>query len=466
MSSHAKAAEKFIANKERTAWHDQALYFVREKRDRMANSVPEWEALREMAGQTKLHTITHLAYYLEMFERNATANGIHVHWAKDAEEHNRIVYDIIHQHGGKKLVKSKSMLAEECGLSPYLEARGIDAVETDLGERIMQFMQQPPSHIVLPAIHVKRQEVGEVFEKELGTEHGNSDPTYLTHAARRALREKFLGADISMTGVNFAIASSGAFVVCTNEGNADMGTSFPKVHIAIMGMEKVIPDYDALALYVRLLARSATGQPSTTYTSHYKKPIEGQEMHIVIVDNGRSEILANAKHRAMLKCIRCGSCINTCPVYRRTGGYSYSYFIPGPIGINLGMLRSPREYAGNVSACSLCHSCSNVCPVKVNLAEQIYQWRQDLDRYGVADPNKKLMVKGMKMVMNSPGLFYAGIRAGRIATGILPRGMLYNSINAWGKGRELPQFAPETFNALWKKGKVKPAKTIRKDKRL
>lgn len=466
MSSHAKAAEKFIANKERTAWHDQALYFVREKRDRMANSVPEWEALREMAGQTKLHTITHLAYYLEMFERNATANGVHVHWAKDAEEHNRIVYDIIHQHGGKKLVKSKSMLAEECGLSPYLEARGIDAVETDLGERIMQFMQQPPSHIVLPAIHVKRQEVGEVFEKELGTEHGNSDPTYLTHAARRALREKFLGADISMTGVNFAIASSGAFVVCTNEGNADMGTSFPKVHIAIMGMEKVIPDYDALALYVRLLARSATGQPSTTYTSHYKKPIEGQEMHIVIVDNGRSEILANAEHRAMLKCIRCGSCINTCPVYRRTGGYSYSYFIPGPIGINLGMLRSPREYAGNVSACSLCHSCSNVCPVKVNLAEQIYQWRQDLDRYGVADPNKKLMVKGMKMIMNSPGLFYAGIRAGRIATGILPRGMLYNGINAWGKGRELPRFAPETFNALWKKGKVKPAKTIRKDKRL
>ena len=278
MSSHAKAAKKFIADRERTAWHDQALFFVREKRDRMAHDVPEWEALREMASNMKRHTIANLPYYLEMFEKNATANGIHVHWAKNAEEHNRIVYEIIQKHGGKNLVKSKSMLSEECGLSPYLEARGIDAVESDLGERIMQFMGTPPSHIVLPAIHVKREEVGKVFEKELHTEPGNSDPTYLTHAARAALREKFLHADIAMTGVNFAVASSGAFVVCTNEGNADMGTSFPKVHIAIMGLEKVVPDYDALALYVRLLARSATGQPSTTYTSHYKKPVEGQEV--------------------------------------------------------------------------------------------------------------------------------------------------------------------------------------------
>ena len=239
------------------------------------------------------------------------------------------------------------MLAEECGLSPYLEERGIEAVESDLGERIMQLMHRPPSHIVLPAIHVKRQEVGELFEREIGTEHGNSDPTYLTHAAREHLRDKFLHADAAMTGVNFAVASSGAFVVCTNEGNADMGTSFPKLHIAIMGLEKVIPDYDALAIYHRLLARSATGQHSTTYTTHYKRPVEGQEMHIVIVDNGRSRILGNPVHRNMLKCLRCGACMNTCPVYRRSGGYSYSYFIPGPLGINLGMLADPKQYSGN-----------------------------------------------------------------------------------------------------------------------
>lgn len=454
MSSHAKAAEKFIADRERTAWHDQALYFVREKRDRMAQGVPEWEALREMASRMKRHTISRLGYYLEMFERHATANGVHVHWAKDAEEHNRIVYEIIQKHGGKRLVKSKSMLAEECGLTPYLEARGVEAVESDLGERIMQLMGTPPSHIVLPAIHVKREEVGKVFERELNTEPDNSDPTYLTHAARKSLRQNFLHADIAMTGVNFAVASSGAFVVCTNEGNADMGTSFPKVHIAIMGLEKVVPDYDALALYVRLLARSATGQPSTTYTSHYKKPVEGQEMHIVIVDNGRSDILANAAHVNMLKCLRCGSCLNTCPVYRRTGGYSYSYFIPGPVGINLGMLKSPEKYAGNLSACTLCHSCSNVCPAKIDLAEQIYRWRQDLDGMHLASKEKKFIDKGLKFVMERPSLFYAAIKAGRTAEH-MPRFVLYNRLDAWGIGRELPDFAPETFNALWKKGKVK-----------
>ena len=282
------------------------------------------------------------------------------------------VYRILSEHGARHLIKSKSMLSEECGLTPYLEERGIEAVESDLGERIMQLMHRPPSHIVLPAIHVKREEVGELFQRELGTEQGNSDPTYLTHAARKHLREKFLHADAAMTGVNFAVASSGAFTVCTNEGNADMGTSFPKLHIAIMGLEKVIPDYDALALYTRLLARSATGQHSTTYTTHYKRPVEGQEIHVIIVDNGRSRMA----HLNMLRCLRCGSCMNTCPVYRRSGGYSYSYFIPGPLGINLGMLASPKLYSGNVSACSLCMSCSNVCPVKIDLGEQIYLWRQ------------------------------------------------------------------------------------------
>ncbi|MCR9013303.1 lactate utilization protein B [Gabonibacter chumensis] len=453
MSTHAKAAEKFIADKERTRWHDQALFFVREKRDKMAFGVPEWEKLREMASRIKQHTISHLAYYLEEFEKHAAENGIHVHWAKDAEEHNRIVYEIIKKHDGKNLIKSKSMLSEECGMTPFLAEQGIDVVESDLGERIMQLMGMPPSHIVLPAIHVKREEVGKVFEKYLHTEPGNSDPTYLTHAARANLREKFLHADIAMTGVNFAVASSGTFVVCTNEGNADMGTSFPKVHIAIMGMEKVIPDYDALAVYIRLLARSATGQPSTTYTSHYKKPVEGQEMHIVIVDNGRSDILGNPDHIGMLKCIRCGSCINTCPVYRRTGGYSYSYFIPGPIGINLGMLNSPQKYSGNVSACSLCYSCSNVCPAKIDLAEQIYKWRQEMDRLNLADPMKKFMVKRMKWIMNHPDLFYATIKAGRVAEH-MPRFVLYNRLDPWGKGRELPRIAPETFHSIWKHNKI------------
>ena len=194
-------------------------------------------------------------------------------------------------------------------------------------------------------------------------------------------------------------------MVCTNEGNADMGTSFPKVHIAIMGLEKWCRIMTRLALYVRLLARSATGQPFNDYTSHYKKPVEGQEMHIVIVDNGRSDILACTEHVNMLKCIRCGSCINTCPVYRRTGRIFLPYFIPGTRGDYFGMLKSPEKYSGNVSACSLCYSCSNVCPVKIDLAEQIYKWRQNLAPLHLADPSKKLMVKGMKFIMNHPVCF-------------------------------------------------------------
>lgn len=451
MSSHSKAARRFVANRERTAWHDKALYTVRSKRDRMAQSLPEWEQLREAASQIKQHTLSHLADYLEKFERNATANGIVVHWAADAAELNRTVEDIIRQHGGNKLVKSKSMLSEECELTPYLEERGIEAVETDLGERIMQLMHCPPSHIVLPAIHVKREEVGELFERELGTEVGNSDPTYLTHAARRHLRDKFLTADISMTGVNFAIAEEGAFAVCTNEGNADMGTSFTDLHIAIMGLEKVIPDYASLGVFTRLLARSATGQAVTTYTSIYRRPEEGKQIHVIIVDNGRTKSLHNEAHRNMLKCIRCGACMNTCPVYRRSGGYSYSYFIPGPLGINLGMLRSPEQYGGNASGCSLCYSCSNVCPAKVNLGEQIYAWRQEMDSLGVAAKSKKAMVKAMNLIMRHRGIFYAGVGA----LPYVPRFVYNNRFNPWCEAREMPHFDTKSFNTLWKQGKIK-----------
>lgn len=396
--------------------------------------------------------------FLEEFERNATANGIVVHWAADADEMNRTVWELVSAHGGKNLIKSKSMLSEECGLTPYLLQRGVDAVESDLGERIMQMLHEPPSHIVLPAIAVRREEVGALFEKVWHTEPGNSDPTYLTHQARIHLRSKFLGADIAMTGVNFAVAEAGAFAVCTNEGNADLGTSFPDLHIAIMGLEKVIPDYRALAVFTRLLARSATGQPVTAYTSLYRRPAPGKQIHVIIVDNGRTESLANAAHRNMLKCLRCGACMNTCPVYRRSGGYSYSYFIPGPLGINLGMLRSPERYGGNVSGCSLCYSCSDVCPAKIDLGEQIYAWRQEMGEKNLIDWHKKFMVKGMDFAMGGPGRFYAAVGAARIAE-YLPRFVLNNKLNPWyAYGRDIPHFARSTFNARWKAGKVKSEK--------
>ncbi len=453
MSTHSKAAKRFVADAERMAWHDKALYAVREKRDRMMMTVPEWEGLRRLSSAIKRHTLSRLGHYLCEFERNATANGMVVHWAKDAAEMNATVWQLVREHGGTNLIKSKSMLSEECGLTPYLEQRGVDAVESDLGERIMQLLHRPPSHIVLPAIAVRREEVSTLFEREMHTEPGNSDPTYLTHAARKALRPKFLDADISMTGVNFAVASTGALAVCTNEGNADLGTSFADLHIAIMGIEKVIPDMEALAVFTRLLARSGTGQPVTSYTSLYRRPAPGKQIHVILVDNGRSEWLADAAHRNMLKCLRCGACLNTCPVYRRSGGSTYSYFIPGPLGINLGMLRSPKLYHGNVSACSLCYSCSDVCPAQIDLGEQIYMWRQQLDGMHLADPVKKFSVKGMDFVMGGRRRFYGGIALARAAEK-LPRFVLENGLNPWSApGRAMPPFAPKTFNGWWKKTK-------------
>ena len=453
-TKHAIAAARFLENKENEAWHDHTLWMVRTKRDKMSHSLPEWERLRELASEIKLYSNSHLDTLLEEFEKNAIANGAIVHWAKDAEEHNEIVLRILRQHDARNLIKSKSMLTEECHMNEFLMSKGIDVVESDLGERILQLMHLKPSHIVLPAIHIKREQVGELFEREMGTEKGNFDPTYLTHAARKNLRQKFIHAEVAMTGANFAVASTGEIVVCTNEGNADMGTSQPKLQIAAFGMEKIVPDRESLGVFTRLLARSATGQPITTYTSHYRKPREGGELHIIIVDNGRSKILADPKHIKTLNCIRCGACMNTCPVYRRSGGYSYTYFIPGPIGINLGMLKAPLHYYDNVSACSLCYSCSFVCPAKVDLAEQIYLWRQDLDKLGKAGRMKKVMSGGMEFMMNRPSIFNMALKWAPLVNGV-PRFLIYNGLNDWGKGREMPKFAKESFNEMWKKGKVK-----------
>ncbi len=238
---HAVDAAAFIQNQERTHWHDQALWFVRAKRDKAARAVPEWEQLRSLAAQIKRHTIAQLADYLLQFEENATRHGIHVHWARNADEHNQIVLDILQRHQVHKVVKSKSMLTEECHLNPYLERHGIEVVDTDLGERIVQLRKEPPSHIVLPAIHLKKGEVGETFHKHLGTEAGATDPNYLTEAARGHLRDKFMAAEAGITGVNFAVAETGGIVVCTNEGNADIGVSLPPLAHRLPGDRETDP---------------------------------------------------------------------------------------------------------------------------------------------------------------------------------------------------------------------------------
>ena len=468
-TKHAKAAERYQQNPEVAQRHDNTFFGVRQKRDNMAKALPEWEALREMASQIKKHTITHLADYLEQFEQQATANGVHVHWAADAQEYNNIVYGILQSHQVKKVVKSKSMLTEECHLNSSLEQRGIEVIETDLGERILQMMKLAPSHIVMPALHVHREDIGDCFRKlipdfdeiakgyqttpncQLSTLNSN-DPTFLTYVARMHLRQQFMEAGAGMTGANFGIAATGDVVVCTNEGNADMSTAIPKLHIVSMGIEKLIPNYEAMGVFQRLLARNGTGQETTVYTSHFRGPRPGGEMHIILVDNGRSAILGNPEHWQTLKCMRCGACMNTCPVYRRSAGYSYTYFIPGPIGINLGMLRDPRQYSDNVSACSLCCSCDNVCPAKVDLSTQVYRWRQQLDSLHRADPMKKAMSQGMSLLFNHPAAYCGALRLSP-AINWLPKSLVECGLNPWAYGHRMMTFPKKSFHQLWKEDK-------------
>ena len=452
--NHADNTEKFVANDERMHWHDQALWFVREKRDRASKSIPEWEQLREFANQIKTHTMANLDKYLLEFEKNATKKGITVHFAIDAKEHNEIVYRLLKEKNVKKLVKSKSMLTEECHLNPFLEERGIEVIDTDLGERIVQLRNEPPSHIVLPAIHLKKSDVSDTFVEHLGTEKGNYDPTYLTRAARGALREDFLSAQAGLTGVNFAIAQTGGVVVCTNEGNADMGASVPKLHIASMGIEKIIPRLEDLGVFTRLLARSATGQPITSYTSHFHGPVEGGEMHIIIVDNNRSQFLASEKNKKALNCIRCGACMNTCPVYRRSGGHSYEYVIPGPIGSILGAKKEPEKHNSLPFACTLCGSCTNVCPVKIDLDSQLYSLRQDLAKANLIDSKKKIAMKATAWLMGKPALFdFAGKMARKIVPK-LPDSIIYSKSNVWGKQRDMPKMPEKSFKGMFIAGEL------------
>ncbi|MDB5264398.1 MAG: 4Fe-4S ferredoxin [Adhaeribacter sp.] len=452
---HATAAATFQQDEERANWHDKALWFIREKRDVAAHQVPDWELLRETASQIKLNVLGNLDNYLEQFEQNAQQNGIKVHWAADAAEHNSIILSIIQQHGIRKLVKSKSMLTEECHLNDFLGDNGIDVIDTDLGERVVQLAKERPSHIVLPCIHKRKEEVGELFHLHLGTEKGASDPAYLTEAARQHLREKFLTSDLAITGVNFAIAETGGFVVCTNEGNADMGVHLAKVHIASMGIEKIIPKAENLGVFLRLLARSATGQPITTYSSHFHRPAKGQEMHIVLVDNGRSVQLGREDFYNSLKCIRCGACINTCPVYRRSGGHSYHYVISGPIGAILAPNMDMRENADLPFASTLCGSCTNVCPVKIDIHNQLYKWRQVLGEEGYVPQTKKQSMKAMGTLLANPRLYRLAGKSGRTMMRLLPGLANSKALNPWAKQREIPQPPTQSFRDWYLKNKKK-----------
>ncbi len=449
VTAHPRHAAAFLADAERAAWHDEAVWYLRLKRDAAARAVPEWEELREQASRIQSHTLSRLGEYLEQFEHEATARGAVVHWARDATELRGVVHRLLRERGAQRVVKSKSMLTEECGLNPFLESQGIEVTDTDLGERIVQLRREPPSHIIVPAIHLRKEEVGQLFHAELGIPAGVSDPDELVEAARAHLRERFLGADAGITGVNFAIAETGGLVVVTNEGNADLGTCLPRLHIACMGLEKVIPRMTDLPVLLRLLARSATGQALTSYTSHFHGPAPEGELHVVIVDDGRSRLLASPRLRDALKCIRCGACLNTCPVYRRSGGHSYGTTVPGPIGSVLAPARDDKRHASLPFACSLCGSCSDVCPTRVPLHQQLLAWRGALLERGRLPVAKRAAMELSRRVLGSRAL-YTGL--GRFARGlgrVLPAPLMRRLASPWTRGRELPELPRQSFREWW-----------------
>jgi L-lactate dehydrogenase complex protein LldF len=429
--------------------HDERLWDLRMKRDAQMHAIPEWEELRELASRIKEHTLAHLDEYLEQFEANAQANGVHVHWAEDGAAHNRIVHGILRDHGAKRLIKSKSMLTEECGFRHYMEAVGIELIETDLGERIQQLDREEPSHVVVPAVHKLRRDVAEVFARTLGSDPENDDVNYLAQRQRETTRPLILSADAGLTGANFAVAETGSFVVCTNEGNADLSANVPPLHIASIGIEKLVPRMRDLGVFVRLLSRSALGSPITQYTSHFRGPRDGGEMHIVLVDNGRSARLGMAEFWTSLKCIRCGACMNTCPVFRRSGGLAYGATYSGPIGLILDPTFDKRKYSTLPFASTLNGSCSNVCPVKINIHEQIFAWRRVLAEEHQIDPAKRQMMKAAGVVLSHPALYRAAIASADSALRLLPKFVVYNRWNAWTEGREMPPVPRETFHAWY-----------------
>jgi L-lactate dehydrogenase complex protein LldF len=451
MMSHAKKAAIFNKDEARTDWHDASLWMVRKKRDVAVSEIPEWEFLREFASDIKMHTLSKLDEYLEAFEKEATENGAIVHWAADAKEHNDIVLSILNKNQAKKMVKSKSMLTEECHLNDFLAANHIEVIDSDLGERIIQMLDQPPSHIVLPAIHLKKEEIGELFHKELHTEKGATDPQYLTEAARQHLREKFHTAQVALTGVNFGIAETGEVVVCTNEGNADMGVHLTPVQIHSMGIEKLIPRRSDLAVFTRLLARSATGQPVTVFTSHHRKPKKEGEMHIILVDNGRTTQLGKPDFRNSLKCIRCGACMNTCPIYRRSGGHSYESTIPGPIGSILTPGIDLKKYGNLPFASTLCGSCTDVCPVKIDIHDQLYKWRQIVSEAGLPEGGNKTLMGMLGSGLAAPQFFHRLGNLGRKMLRLFPGNERFLSFTIWTKDRNLPKAPVESFRDWYAK---------------
>ncbi len=377
--------------------------------------VADLEALRDRASAIREDVLSNLPTYVERFTASATRAGAVVHRANDAATAREIIRKILADRGACRIVKGKSMVSEEVDLNSHLEAAGMEVVETDLGEYIIQMEGESPSHIIVPAIHKNRRQVGRLFADRLGVPFSD-DPQVLTKIARKALREKFLSADAGISGANFAAADTGSLVLLTNEGNGRMVTTVPKLHVAILSIEKMLPSLADLPAFLRLLPRSATGQTITSYVSVLTGPRKAddatgaKELHIVLLDNGRTEILAG-ESRDILKCIRCGACMNVCPVYRAVGGHAYGWTYPGPMGIVLTtLLTGMKKSHPLVDASTLCGACVEVCPVRVPLVDLILGLRRRKVREGFAHPAERRGMEAFGKVAASPALFGLGQR--------------------------------------------------------
>lgn len=447
--NQVKLGAEFINRRAHRESHDRCLWEARMRRDKVASTIPEWEEMRKLASEIKQHTLTNLDRYLDRFIANAEANGIHVHRARDAKEHNEIILDIFRSHGVRTVTKGKSMTMDECGMREYMEAHGIEIYEADLGERIQQLDRQRPSHIVMPAIHKLRSDVAKLFARTLGSDPDIDDPHYLNGVMRADMRPRYVKADAGMTGVNFGIAETGGIVVCTNEGNADISSTLPPLYVATMGMEKVIPRQSDLPLFIRLLSRSALGLDMTQYTSHFHGPRPGQEMHLIILDNGRSERLASPDYWQVLKCIRCGACMNTCPVFRRTSGISYDATYMGPIGIVLEPSYDLYKYARLPYSCTHCGSCGNVCPVKVPIPELVFYWRSEVVKHGYGQPSHNIeQAMAVPLLKSSTNLAMAE-KVGLWALRNMPKALTESRLNPWAIDHTNPEPPKETFRQYY-----------------
>src|SRR5437868_383937 len=421
---------------------------------------PEGERLRDRARAIKEATLQRLDEHLEKLVANVERLGGHVHFATTAEEARDVVLDIARRTGARMAVKSKSMATEEIHLNDALEAIGVTPVETDLGEYIIQLAHERPSHIIAPAIHKTKGQVAELFSRELRRPGLPADPEVLTKIAREELREKFLTADLGITGANFAVADTGTVVLVTNEGNGRMVTSLPRVHVAVMGVEKVIPSMTDLAVFLAILAKSATGQKLSVYTSLVNGPRRGgelegpEEFHLVLLDNGRIRQVSGPL-RESLNCLRCGACLNVCPVYRQIGGHAYGYTYPGPIGILLtAMLNGSESVKDLAHASSLCRACADGCPVRIDIPRMLIELRREVDERKIAPWTERVVFGVFARLLARPGLYRLVARIARLLQrpfvrdgALRPLPLVFGD---WTRTRDLPAAAPRTFQERWK----------------